>query len=181
MWSRGAQHCIWSMDMNDSADGALGVCMCSLQVARECGELLPAKTTYRRVVQYGNLQTNVCNGGSRAEGTGDEEMTPTPCGPGHLITTDRRMPLATELRLNVAAASAAGFVQPLIFNPLDCLRIRWQVARKSKQGTFTFARDIVAKEGVILGLCLPGQPYNSLAVALSQGLRLGLYPSVEFE
>ena len=45
MWSRGAQHCIWSMNMNDFGGGALGVCMCSLQVARECGELLPAKTT----------------------------------------------------------------------------------------------------------------------------------------
>ena len=45
MWSRGAQHCIWSMNMSDFAGSALGVCMCSLQVARECGELLPAKTT----------------------------------------------------------------------------------------------------------------------------------------
>ena len=38
------------MNMNNLQGGALGVCMCSLQVARECGELLPAKTTYRRVV-----------------------------------------------------------------------------------------------------------------------------------
>ena len=89
------------------------------------------------------------------------------------------MSSATELRLNVAAASVAGFVQPLIFNPLDCLRIRWQVASNMGHRTpFTFARDIVAKEGVLRGLCLPGQPYNSFAVALSQGLRLGLYPSV---
>ena len=38
------------MNMNDFRGGALGVCMCSLQVARECGELLPAKTTWGRVV-----------------------------------------------------------------------------------------------------------------------------------
>ena len=37
------------MNMNDFRGGALGVCMCSLQVARECGELLPAKTTLTHV------------------------------------------------------------------------------------------------------------------------------------
>ena len=39
------------MNMNDFGGGALGVCMCSLQVARECGELLPGKVTWGRVVQ----------------------------------------------------------------------------------------------------------------------------------
>ena len=29
----------------------MGVCMCSLQVARECGELLPVKVTWGRVVR----------------------------------------------------------------------------------------------------------------------------------
>ena len=38
------------MNMSDWAGGALGVCMCSLQVARECGELLPVKVTWGRVV-----------------------------------------------------------------------------------------------------------------------------------
>ena len=44
------------MNMNDLAGGALGVCMCSLQVARECGELLPAKTTWGRVVLVSSVQ-----------------------------------------------------------------------------------------------------------------------------
>ena len=42
LWSRGAQHCIWSMNMNDSAGGArcrrwVYACAAFIQVARECG------------------------------------------------------------------------------------------------------------------------------------------------
>ena len=85
-----------------------------------------------------------------------------------------------ELRLNTAAAAIAGFIQPAIFNPLDCLRVRWQVAAVNarEQSLLAFARGIVDREGFVRGLYLPGQPWNCVAVALSQGLRLGLYPTV---
>ena len=86
----------------------------------------------------------------------------------------------SELASNCASAGIAGFIQPLIFNPLDCLRIRWQVAstdaRCSTLGQF--AAGILRREGLMRGFILPGQPWNCIAVSLSQGLRLGLYPSV---
>lgn len=84
-----------------------------------------------------------------------------------------------ELGRNIAAAGVAGFIQPGIFNPLDCLRIRWQVAsRDSAANMRAFAIDIVQREGWWAGLHRPGLPLNMGAVAVSQGLRMGLYPSV---
>ena len=54
------------MNMSGSAGGALGVCMCSLQVARECGELLSTKVTWGRVVHplssFGSREEAVLSG-----------------------------------------------------------------------------------------------------------------------
>jgi len=87
-----------------------------------------------------------------------------------------------ELARNCIAAAIAGFIQPALFNPLDCLRVRWQVAVTSSgngnASLVEFAQAIVQREGFLRGLYLPGQPWNCFAVALSQGLRLGLYPTV---
>ena len=83
-----------------------------------------------------------------------------------------------ELLLNTAAAGAAGACQCALFNPLDCLRIRWQVADGGASTMTEFASKIVLEEGWWGGLHRPGLFTNMLGVALSQGLRMGLYPSV---
>jgi len=87
-----------------------------------------------------------------------------------------------ELAYNTAAASVAGAIQITIFNPLDCLRIRWQASTgtaAAKQMTFaSFAQSIVREEGWWRGLHSVGLGLNQLAVGLSQGLRIGLYPTV---
>ena len=84
-----------------------------------------------------------------------------------------------DVACNIAAAAIAGCVQPLIFNPLDVLRIRFQVAGPSAPAsTIAFARSIIVREGLLNGLYLVGLRWNCLAVSLSQGLRMGLYPSV---
>ncbi|CAE7881827.1 ucpB, partial [Symbiodinium necroappetens] len=70
----------------------------------------------------------------------------------------------------------AGWVQPAIFNPVDCLRIRWQVS--VDETTFAkFTAELLRKEGLWQGLWRPGLPFNMCAVAVSQGLRMGLYPT----
>ena len=84
-----------------------------------------------------------------------------------------------ELPRNVLAAATAGFIQPLLFNPLDALRIRFQVAgNRSSKSITAFAGDIIMKEGMVRGLYFTGLQWNCLAVSLSQGIRMGLYPSV---
>jgi len=87
-----------------------------------------------------------------------------------------------ELACNTAAASVAGAIGITIFNPLDCLRIRWQAGIGTAavgQMTFSaFARSVVREEGWWRGLHSVGLGLNQLAVGLSQGLRIGLYPSV---
>lgn len=87
--------------------------------------------------------------------------------------------MSSEFVRNVAAASTAGACQPFLFNSLDCLRIRQQVAATSSSSSlFAFARAIVRDEGVWRGLHRPGLGINMTAVFFSQGLRYGGYPVV---
>ena len=84
-----------------------------------------------------------------------------------------------ELARNCCAAAVAGGVQASVFNPLDCLRIRWQVAGSgAAPSMLSFVHSIARSDGLLRGLYLPGIEWNVLAVASSQGVRLGLYPSV---
>ncbi|CAE7316082.1 Mitochondrial brown fat uncoupling protein 1 [Symbiodinium microadriaticum] len=81
-----------------------------------------------------------------------------------------------DIGRNTLAAAMAGWVQPAIFNPVDCLRIRWQVS--VDETTFAkFTAELLRKEGLWQGLWRPGLPFNMCAVAVSQGLRMGLYPT----
>ena len=105
--------------------------------------------------------------------------TPSDAAVGRAQPRDAGMeaPARDELGRNIAAAAIAGAIQPALFNPLDTLRVRWQVAGSG----ITLAgltRHIMQREGLLRGLFLPGQPFNCLAVASSQGLRMGLYPTV---
>ena len=100
-------------------------------------------------------------------------------------TTPRQQPLgplsaqARELGLNTVAAGVAGGIQISMANPMDCLRVRLQVANPPHKGSlFSFATSAVRRQGYITALHAPGLLWNVAAVATSQGLRMGLYPTV---
>ncbi|KAL1511072.1 hypothetical protein AB1Y20_005895 [Prymnesium parvum] len=84
-----------------------------------------------------------------------------------------------ELPRNIGAAAAAGACQISLFNPLDCLRIRWQVSQPAHAASISsFALAIIRDEGWWRGLHRPGLLANVAAVSISQGFRMGLYPFV---
>lgn len=77
-------------------------------------------------------------------------------------------------------ARSAGLAVGLL-NPMDCLRIRWQVTdstRTAKQSLMGFARAIVTREGLWHGLWRPGLIANASSIALSSALRMGVYPTL---
>lgn len=83
-----------------------------------------------------------------------------------------------DLLKNSLASGIAGFLQPCLFNPLDVLRLRFQTARDVDCSLAGFTKRIVASEGAIRGLYIPGLTVNIAAVSLTQGLRMGIYPDV---
>ena len=110
------------------------------------------------------------------------------------------MPSSDEMWLNMAASSSCAAVTVSPFNSLDCLRVRWQVTATAatsasasasapastassstppaSSGLAAFGRTIVAEEGLLRGLWLPGIVPNAVACALARGVGLGCYPSV---
>ena len=87
---------------------------------------------------------------------------------------------APSLLQNIMLSSLTGGLTMVITNPLDTLRIRWQVTRRVETGNsiIAFARNIVTKEGVLAGLWLPAIQTNALLCSITVGVRLGLYPSI---
>lgn len=85
---------------------------------------------------------------------------------------------AAELPLNLLASLLTGAAAVVTFNPLDCLRVRWQVLPEAATGNSlsSFASSIVRSEGLLRGLWLPGLGANTVAISMSSGLRLGTYP-----
>ena len=81
----------------------------------------------------------------------------------------------------LASSTCAGFVVAL-FNPLDCLRIRWQIASADVQvkslGQTRYALQVVSREGLVKGLWAPGVGSNAAACFLARGIGLGAYPSL---
>jgi hypothetical protein len=60
---------------------------------------------------------------------------------------------------------------------MDTLRVRWQVTPTTTHPSFTsFARGIMASEGLVHGLLLPGLAMNVSAIACCSGVRFALYP-----
>lgn len=86
----------------------------------------------------------------------------------------------TELSRNILAGSCAISIAVGTFNPLDTLRIRWQVAPHHGSaragGLVSHAREIVRTEGLVRGLWTPGLGANMMSFFVCGGLRQGLYP-----
>jgi len=80
---------------------------------------------------------------------------------------------------------AAGFSAALTcaaYNPLDTLRIRWQVTPSSdmrvSDGLLRFGADIIKQEGIWKGLWKPGIIANMAGMGMSSAIRFGYYESV---
>lgn len=81
----------------------------------------------------------------------------------------------------IAMSGAVSASITLLTNPLDCLRVRWQLlprAAPAPGGLLGYARLVVAQEGLLRGLWRPGLGANLLAVFNCTGIRVGIYPTV---
>jgi solute carrier family 25 aspartate/glutamate transporter 12/13 len=77
------------------------------------------------------------------------------------------------------AAGTASAVASGTFNPLDCLRVRWQTQLGAKERSIlTFGRRIVQQEGLWQGLWKPGVGVNMIGMATASGLRFGYYETI---
>lgn len=94
----------------------------------------------------------------------------------------RRRKNLDELGANMLAGALCTSFSVAVWNPLDTLRIRWQVLAASERaahgGLVDFARTVVAREGLVRGLWTPGCVAHSTSVFLSSGIRLGFYPTL---
>lgn len=76
--------------------------------------------------------------------------------------------------LFLSAGTAAAFSATL-YNGLDCLRVRWQVASPTSTGIVEFTSSIVRNEGFVSGLWRPGIAANGIGMGISGALRFGYY------
>lgn len=81
--------------------------------------------------------------------------------------------------LFLSAGTAAAFSASL-YNGLDCLRVRWQVAgpQEATVGLVGFTTQIVRTEGLLAGLWGRGLLANGIGMGISGALRFGYYESV---
>jgi len=84
-----------------------------------------------------------------------------------------------DMPLNMAAAGSVGSLCVGALNPLDTVRIRWQVGQRgSSSSIYSFFSQVVAKEGLWRGLWKPGCSANMAAICGSTGFRIGVYPTL---
>mmetsp|Transcript_24130 Transcript_24130/g.39940 ORF Transcript_24130/g.39940 Transcript_24130/m.39940 type:complete len:357 (-) Transcript_24130:73-1143(-) len=78
------------------------------------------------------------------------------------------------------AAGVASAVASAAFNPLDCLRVRWQLQSSSTTETsiIAFGRRIVREEGLAQGLWRPGVGANMIGMGVASSLRFGYYETI---
>ena len=84
----------------------------------------------------------------------------------------------SDIFSNILVSGLSGGTAVGIMNPLDTLRIRWQLVPPPERGVgiVRFARQIVRTEGLWSGLWKPACLTNSLSIATSAGIRVGIYP-----
>jgi hypothetical protein len=103
------------------------------------------------------------------------------CGGWARMDDDVRRRLI-ELPKNVLASGVAWSWGAMAFNNLDVLRVRWQVtpgAVALHEGSVrSFAAQIIAKEGFLRGLCLPGVSANVAFCTFNGAVRVGTYPVI---
>jgi hypothetical protein len=77
------------------------------------------------------------------------------------------------------AAGIASAVASATFNPLDSLRVRWQLqTTRSETSIVAFGRRIVREEGLAKGLWKPGLGANMVGMGVASSLRFGYYETI---
>ena len=82
-----------------------------------------------------------------------------------------------DVAAGLGAAGFAGGLSVAIMNPLDTLKVRYQVSTEPG-GMRGFAGQIVRQEGLWRGLWVPGVGANFGAICISSVGRVGCYPYV---
>ena len=82
-----------------------------------------------------------------------------------------------DVAAGLGAAGFAGGLSVAIMNPLDTLKVRYQVSTEPG-GMRSFAGQIVRQEGLWRGLWLPGVNANFWGIGVSSVGRVGCYPYV---
>lgn len=89
--------------------------------------------------------------------------------------------LTKQSRLFLSAGITA-CITSSTYNPLDCLRVRWQTLpianNLSSTGIINFTGHIIKNEGIINGFWRPGVTANALGMGSSAALRFGFYEHV---
>ena len=89
--------------------------------------------------------------------------------------------LSAEAAQFLCAGTAAS-ISSFLYNPLDCLRIRWQVAphavTDASGGLLRYGSHIVRSEGLVSGLWRPGLAANVSGMFLSAAIRFSSYEHV---
>jgi hypothetical protein len=89
--------------------------------------------------------------------------------------------------MHFISAGTAAAVSCATYNPLDCLRVRWQLytpsasnstASRNTHNLWTFGKHILKTEGLWYGLWKPGLTSNVMGMAGSAAIRLGYYETV---
>lgn len=83
--------------------------------------------------------------------------------------------------INLLASGVSGGFGSALTNPLEVLKVRWQVTPANMRASSTmmgFASELVKTEGVWRALGSPGLSANAVAIGVSAVGRVGLYPSL---
>ena len=83
-----------------------------------------------------------------------------------------------ESIVQISSSFAAAYIGILCINPGDTIKVRYQVMPNETSGLLKFGRQIVATEGFVRGLYLPGLFPNALGIAIGAVGRVGMYPTV---
>eukprot|EP00933_Yihiella_yeosuensis_P048052 TRINITY_DN44065_c0_g1_i1.p1 TRINITY_DN44065_c0_g1~~TRINITY_DN44065_c0_g1_i1.p1 ORF type:complete len:301 (-),score=54.51 TRINITY_DN44065_c0_g1_i1:110-1012(-) len=88
-----------------------------------------------------------------------------------------------SIGINIALSAATGAVNMFLTNPLDSLRIRWQVlpsaaASATPVSVMSFVQQVIQSEGLWDGFWSRGLWSNCIGCACSVGVRLGFYPTI---
>jgi hypothetical protein len=83
--------------------------------------------------------------------------------------------------INLVASGISGGIGSALTNPLEVLKVRWQVTPANMRASgdmMGFAKEIVRNEGAWRALGAPGLSANAVAIGVSAIGRVGLYPSL---
>lgn len=86
--------------------------------------------------------------------------------------------VATLAAKRAGCAAAAAAIAAAATNPLETLRVKWQVLRPSETSVLAFASRVVRSEGFAQGLALPGVVSWMVAMGGAFGGRMVLYEPV---